>query len=152
MAPHEIRIHIDQKPFHSPTRSAGSTLYQLGAVKPGLVLYKEVSGDDEDPVVPNDATEVHLKEDEHFHSGEPIPPEFKIIVNGVKRSVPQDLLTYDQLVEIAFPGVPRKPDDKYLISYEDAKSTPHIGKLVDGQSVTVKKHGTEFNVSPTNRS
>ncbi len=152
MAHSEVRIHIDQKSHHSPNPTTGAELYKLGQVKAGLELFKEVSGDREDRPVPNDGTEVHLKEDEHFHSGEPVASDFKIIVNGGKHTVPNDVLTYDQLVEIAFPGVPPKPDSKYLISYDDAKSTPHQGKLVEGQTVTVKKHGTEFNVSPTNRS
>ena len=44
---------------------------QLGNVAAGLELYREVSGDKEDKAIENGPETVHLKEDEHFHSGPP---------------------------------------------------------------------------------
>ena len=35
----EIRIHIDQKAYHSPNQTTADALYILGHVKPDLVLY-----------------------------------------------------------------------------------------------------------------
>ena len=47
---------------------------------------------------------VHLKEDEHFHSGP--PKEYHIIVNGRKKEVSTKTLSFDQIVALAFNPVP----------------------------------------------
>ena len=75
-----IRIHIDQKPYESPNPTTGADLYVLGQIKPGLKLYREVKGDQEDPAIENGPETIHLREDEHFHSGE--PKGVTIIVEG----------------------------------------------------------------------
>lgn len=49
----EARIHIDQEPRHSPNPTTGAALYLLGKVQPGLELFREVTGDREDPEVTN---------------------------------------------------------------------------------------------------
>ncbi|XSC42486.1 hypothetical protein ACF1BQ_029275 [Bradyrhizobium sp. RDT10] len=36
----DVRIHIDQKPLHSPNPTTGVGLYELGQVPEGQVLYK----------------------------------------------------------------------------------------------------------------
>jgi hypothetical protein len=64
----EVRVHIDEHPHHSPNPTTGAALYALGKVRPGHVLYKEVEGDHEDEPIANDAAEIRLSEDEHFHS------------------------------------------------------------------------------------
>ena len=60
-------------------------MYGLGDVPPGLELYREVSGDREDQPVENGQEVVHLKEDQHFHSGP--PKTYTIYVNGQKKMV-----------------------------------------------------------------
>ncbi len=66
---HHLRIHIDQHKYESPNPTTGTALYKLGRVEAGLELYREVSGDKEDVPIDNGPEEIHLKEDEHFHSG-----------------------------------------------------------------------------------
>src|SRR5262249_36159204 len=77
---HEVRIHIDEHPCHSPNPTDGEALYVLGRVKPGLEFYREVTGNQEDQAVPRSKEHIHLAQDEHFHSGEPHQGEFSIIV------------------------------------------------------------------------
>ena len=84
---HEVRIHIDQRRHESPNPTTGEALYRLGSVAPGFVLYREVTGDREDKVIPDGPETMHLKEDEHFHSGLPEKKEIAIIVNGRKKEV-----------------------------------------------------------------
>src|SRR5581483_5338986 len=69
-ANHEVRIHIDQKPYRSPNPTAGVDLYELGHVRAGYVLYKEIEGNREDKLILIDDPKIHLTEDEHFHSAE----------------------------------------------------------------------------------
>ena len=80
------------------------------------------------------------------------PEEFKIIVNGTEDTVTNDAVTFNQLTEIAFPGHPVNPDIVFSVTFEKAESKPHHGTLAAGGTVTVKKHGTVFDVTQTNRS
>src|ERR1035441_6036114 len=102
---HQVRIHIDQKQHESPNPTSGEALYRLGEIAPGLDLYREVSGGKEDPLIENGPETVHLKEDEHFHSG-PLK-EITIIVNGRKKEISTKTLSFDQLVALALTD--RKP-------------------------------------------
>jgi len=152
MADHNVRIHIDQRPHQSPNPTTGIALYELGHVHDGLVLYKEVEGNDEDKVVRIDNPKVHLTEDEHFHSGQAPEKYYTITVNTEPAVVDHDVLTFDELVAIAFPVRPTGLDPDFTVSFEHAKSEPHHGDLPAGGTVTVKKHGTTFDVDHTNRS
>ena len=42
---HEVRIHIDEHHYQSPTPTTGAALYMLGKVAAGMELYREVRGD-----------------------------------------------------------------------------------------------------------
>ena len=68
---HEVKIFIDEQAYHSPNPTTGTALYVLGNVKPGLELFREAGGDHVDQEVDNGPEVVHLKQDEHFHSGKP---------------------------------------------------------------------------------
>ena len=77
--------------------------------------------------------------------------EYEIMVNGTEHEVHDARVTYEQVVEIAFPGHPNNPDIIYAVTFEHAEK-PKQGTLSAGGSVIVKKHGTIFDVTPTNRS
>jgi hypothetical protein len=67
---HEVRIHIDRKPYVSPRETTHAALYALGHVPAGYELFLEVRGDEEDRPIPNDQHRIELKEDEHFYSAQ----------------------------------------------------------------------------------
>jgi len=148
----EVRIHIDQKRHHSPNPTTGPDLYDLGHVQEGRVLYREVEGDHEDKLARIDSPKIELKEDEHFHSGEAPEKHYIIFVNTDPVVVDHDVLTFDELVKIAFPVPPTGLDPEFTVSFEHAKSSPHLGDLKADGEVTVKKFGTTFDVDHTNRS
>jgi hypothetical protein len=148
---HEVRIHIDQKPYQSPNPTTGEALYDLGKVAPGLELYREVKGDREDPSIPNDRETIHLKENEHFHSGPPQKKEFTIFVNGKKKVVSQQELSFDDLVALAFNPVPTGENVLFTITYERGPRENPEGMLVQGKTVKIKD-GMVFNVKHTDRS
>lgn len=79
--------------------------------------------------------------------------EFEVAVNGTEMSLDHDTITYEELGELAFPG--HDPAAMFTVTYRGA-ATSHGGKadgtLVAGESVTVKKKGTTFNVRLTTRS
>jgi len=79
--------------------------------------------------------------------------EFEIVINGTEACLDHETVTYAELGELAFPG--HDPAAMFTITYRHA-ATSHGGKahgtLVAGESVNVKKKGTEFHVLLTTRS
>jgi len=148
---HEVRIHIDEKPYESRNPTTGEALYKLGHVSPGHDLFCEVTGAREDPVVENDAEPIHLREDEHFHSSPAQLREYIIIVNGQKKVVTTRKVSFDEIVKLAFPTPPTGANILYTVSYEDGPRVNPQGSLKEGQSVFVK-NGMIFNVTATDKS
>lgn len=73
-----------------------------------------------------------------------------IIVNGRPKEVAKERLTFEEIVELAFPGGLQNPNTAFTVTYakgEDKKQ----GTLVAGESVKVKE-GMIFNVSATDKS
>jgi hypothetical protein len=75
---------------------------------------------------------------------------YVIVVNGTPHTVPSDVVSYEEVVKLAYP-TPPAPNTVYSVTYEKAKKHPHEGDLVAGRSVEVKD-GTEFDVTPTGKS
>ena len=146
---HEVKIFIDQEEYHSLTPTTGSALYVLGEVEPGLELFREVTGDEEDPEVPSSPEAVHLKEDEHFHSGK--PKTYKIYVNGQEKVVTTKIVSYEQIVALAFPNPVTGQNIRYTVGYEDGPHKNPSGSLMPGGKVHVKD-GMIFDVTPTDKS
>ena len=145
----KVRIHIDQKPHESPNPTTGEALYVLGDVKTGLDLFREVTGDREDPPVENGPEAVHLKEDEHFHSGPPRP--YTIYVNGEPKEVTTKTVSFAEIVKLAYPVPPKGDNILYTVSYEDGPPSNPQGSMKEGQTVKVK-NGMIFNVTATDKS
>jgi hypothetical protein len=101
-------------------------------------------------------TEAELKKDseatealgqvEHKH-----PRETEIIVNGRRRTVPGDEVSFEEVVELAFPVPHTDPNVIYSVTYRHAASHPAAGELAPGGRVKVK-NGTIFNVTKTIKS
>ena len=144
-----VRIHIDQKPFESPNPTTGAALYVLGQVKPGLILYQEVQGDREDKPINNDPEPIHLRRDEHFHSG--APHSFRIIVEGTPHEWALPSIAYVQVVTLFDPTYPQHPETTYSVTYKRGPGHKPEGILSPGASVKVKD-GMVFNVSRTGQS
>lgn len=87
----------------------------------------------------NDAAQT--KTDQH-------PKTFTIIVNGREKKVTQHVLTFSDIVALAFPNVPPDPNIIFTVTY--SKGDKH-GTLVAGQSIATE-NGMVFNVTQTNKS
>ena len=148
---HQVRIHIDQKPHHSPNPTTGEALYTLGGVAAGFELYREVSGNREDRPIEKDDETIHLKEDEHFHSAPAQAHEVAIIVNGQQKRVKSKSLTFSELVALAFDPIPQGPNILFTITYEDGPRANREGTLMPGGTVKVKECMI-FNVTATDKS
>lgn len=146
---HEVKIFVDQQAYHSPNPTTGEALYILGNMEPGMELFREVTGDREDPEVPNGPEVIHLKEDEHFHSGK--PKVYYIIVNGQQKSVTTKTVSYEEIVRLAFPDPITGPNIIYTVGYEDGPHQNPSGSLMPGGKVKVKD-GMIFDVTPNDKS
>lgn len=146
---HEVKIFIDQNSYHSSNPTTGAALYALGKVEAGLELFREVTGDREDPEVLNGPEPVHMKEDEHFHSGK--PKTYTIYVNGQAKTVLTKTMTYEQMVKLAFPSPVTGQNIIYTVGYEDGPHKNPSGSLMPGGKVRVKD-GMIFDVTPTDKS
>ncbi|WP_224974160.1 multiubiquitin domain-containing protein [Acinetobacter oleivorans] len=71
-----------------------------------------------------------------------------IIVNARPKKVDSDRISYEEVLELAFPGEV-DPNIVYTVAYVGPQ-TPD-GTLVAGQSVTIR-NGMKFDVNKTNRS
>src|SRR5436189_210808 len=101
---HQVRIHIDQHRYESPNQTTGAALYTLGRIGANLELYREVTGDREDKPIDDSPEIIHLREDDHFHSG--APKAYKVYINGQEKTLTAKIVTFEQLVALAFPNPP----------------------------------------------
>lgn len=148
---HQVRIHIDQHPYHSPNPTTGEALYVLSGVAAGFELFREVRGNREDKPMENDAEPIRLHEDEHFHSGPVQIHAVAIIVNGQQKHVKAKSLTFEQLVALAFNPVPTGPNILFTITYECGPHQNPEGTLMPSGTVKIKE-GMIFNVTATDKS
>lgn len=144
----EVRIHIDQEPYHSLNPTPGEALYKLANIPASHELYREVGGDHEDEPVQSNGGMVQLKEDEHFHSA---PREITIYVNTRKKEEKKRHLTYNEVVALAFNPVPTGPNIKFTITYRNGPKQNPEGELLPGGKVKIKD-GMIFDVTQTTKS
>ena len=76
---------------------------------------------------------------------------FDIIVNGTPFPVPNDEVSFDEVVDLAYPDGGRGPLITYTVNYYNGAGRPPDGKLTKGKKAKVKE-GTVFNVTRTDRS
>jgi hypothetical protein len=94
--------------------------------------------------------EHELEEAEHDLEEALHPSETEIIVNARKRTVKGDKVSFEEIVQLAFPGS-HDPNVAFSMTFRHAASEPHAGELGAGGHVKVKD-GTVFNVTKTIRS
>jgi hypothetical protein len=141
---HEVRIHIDREPYESPNPTTGAALYLLGKIAPHGELFREENGNCEDEIVSNNDSRIELIQDEHFYS----EAVFFVIVNGQKKMVTKKLLSYDEVVSLAFAP---QPNFQYTITYRKGPHSNREGTLVEGRTIKIR-NGMVFNVTATNKS
>ena len=81
----------------------------------------------------------------------PETPRTQIVVNGRIEKVDGLEVTYDQIVNIAYPDGSRGPNISYTITYYNGAGDKPEGGLAPGETTKIKD-GTVFNVTRTDRS
>jgi hypothetical protein len=77
---------------------------------------------------------------------------YTIVVNGQPKVVTSRDVSWDDVVDLAYPGQRSDPDMSFIVAYEETDESKHDGTLAVGRSVQVKKEGTVFYVAGHRRS
>ena len=124
---------------------SGTVLYGLAKPGDGEGVFLEVLGGEDRLIEPGELIDLTQPGIERFITAR---KTFEIIVNSRPRTVNARTVTFEQIVQLAFPGQ-HEPNVVFSMTYRHAASTPHAGELGAGGSVDVKKKGTVFNVTRT---
>lgn len=130
---------------------SGAALYKLAEIREDEAVFLEVRGGEDQLVERDDLIDLTTPGVERFVIGPKPVATYEIIVNSRPRTVENSDVTYEQVVELAFPGG-GGPNICFSMTYRNAASRPHAGELSEGGRVKVKKKGTIFNVTRTDKS
>lgn len=146
---HKITFTIDGRTFttRDDDQEAGALL-RLAEKDPDVFDLARVKKDGEQKVL-KDKQVVELSEGDEFVT---VLPTFGVIINGQEKPVESQTVSYDEITRLAFPDKVGNADITFVVLFRKAKQNPKEGSLVEGGTVAIKKEGTIFNVTFTNRS
>ena len=124
---------------------SGTVLFGLAKPGEGEAVFLEVPGGEDRLIEHGELIDLVQPGIERFITAR---LTFEIIVNSRPRTVNARTVTFEQIVQLAFPGQ-HEPNVVFSMTYRHAASTPPAGELGVGGSVDVKKKGTVFNVTRT---
>ncbi|TAU37397.1 hypothetical protein ELG97_32135 (plasmid) [Rhizobium leguminosarum] len=143
---YKFTLNDDQLAWGKPLLS-GAVLYKLAKPAEDEAVFLEVAGGEDRLIEPAELVDLNEPGIERFVTAPKPPSEIEIIVNARPRIVHGRLVTFEQIVQLAFPGTP-EANAVFSMTYRKAASKPHAGELGAGGIVDVKK-GTIFNVTKT---
>jgi hypothetical protein len=129
----------------------GFALYTLAQVGKDEAIFLEVRGGEDRLIEPDALIDLTAPGIERFIKAPKPAVTFEIIVNARPRVVNDKRVTFEQVVQLAFPG-PHGGNIVFSMTYQHGASSPHSGELGPGGAVDVKKKGTIFNVTKTDKS
>jgi hypothetical protein len=129
---------------------SGADLYALANVPGDQAIFLDVRGGQDRLIEPGDTVDLTGAGVERFFTASRPVATFEIIVNARPRTVTGSTVTFEQVVQLAFPGE-HDPNVDFDVTYHKAASTPPAGQLGRGGSIQVR-NGTVFNVTRTVRS
>lgn len=127
---------------------SGAALYELGRVSEGQVVILETKGGEDRVIERGDLVDLAQRGIERFITTAMPSTSFEIFVNSRPRTVDARTVTFEQVVQLAFPGQ-HEPNVVFSMTFRHAASSPHAGELGAGGTVDVKRKGTAFNVTRT---
>ena len=128
---------------------SGAVLYSLANQGPDVGIFLQVRGGEDQFIEPTDLIDLAEPGVEHFISAPKPAPGFVIFVNATEETVPGRHVTFEQVVQLAFPDSVGQANIVYSMTYRNVLSKPTVGELGAGGSVEVKKIGSIFNVTRT---
>jgi hypothetical protein len=142
----KFEVNSHEERWGKPVIS-GQVLATLAKPGPDDAVFLEVRGGTDVLVEPETLIDLGGVGVERFFTALRPPVEIEIIVNTRARLVRGPTVTFEQIVELSFPG-PHEANVVFSMTYRKAASTPHAGELGAHGVVTIKQ-GTVFNVTRT---
>ncbi len=127
----------------------GDVLYFLSGISTDRAVFLEVRGGTDRLIEADDQVDLTQSGVEHFVTAPRPVKSYMIVVNSRDEPVHDKRVTYEQVVQLAFPNAPVEHNVRYSMTYRNAASNPHAGELAEGGSVEVNHEGTIFNVTKT---
>jgi len=146
----KLMINSNQLVWGKPAIS-GSILSVLAKTGPQEAVFLEIRGGTDRMIEPDELVDLNALGIERFITAPRPPVTFEIKVNSRDEVVNDKHVTFEQVVQFAFPG-PHGPNIVFSMTYRHAASEPHAGEIGPGGVVDVKKKGTIFNVTKTDKS
>ncbi|MEZ5606258.1 MAG: multiubiquitin domain-containing protein [Burkholderiaceae bacterium] len=145
-----FRFFLDERAFDwGASHISGGTIKRLAGVPAEATdVWLDAAGGNDRVIENREMVDLTQPGAERFVTR---PIQIRIKVNSRDRTVDHRVLTYWEVVKLAYPEA--VPSDQIIYSIDYA-SGPHQnpnGSLVEGQSVTVKE-GMKFYVTPTDKS
>ncbi|MEW8350288.1 MAG: multiubiquitin domain-containing protein [Candidatus Thiodiazotropha taylori] len=127
----------------------GESIKRLMKIPSHFELYLE-KRDSKDLVI-EDSDAVNLNDGgvEHIYSQK--PEKICIFINTEETLVEPSEISFEELVQLAFPDFPVGPNTSFTVSYRKGPEINPEGTLINGESVTITK-GMIFNVTATDKS
>ncbi|MDC4955791.1 multiubiquitin domain-containing protein [Acinetobacter baumannii] len=146
----EFKLTLDGRELKwgQPAIEAHS-LYVLSGIGPDQAIFLEVKGGTDRLLEADEILDLTNSGIEHFITAKRPIRDYTIVVNSREESVPNQIVTFEQIVQLAFPNAPCESTTIYSMTYRNAASRPHAGELAEGGTVEVKHKGTIFNVTKT---
>ena len=129
----------------------GTALYALAKVGAEEAVFLVVPGGKDRLVEPDELVDLTAPGIERFITAPKPVTAFEIIVNARPHVVADQVVTYEQVVNLAFPGSQSERNVVFVMTYRHAASKPHAGNLGPRGRVDVKKTGTIFNVTKADK-
>ncbi|MDB5575339.1 MAG: hypothetical protein JWR80_515 [Bradyrhizobium sp.] len=127
---------------------SGTALYGLAAPGEHDAVFLEVRGGQDQLIERDEIIDLTAPGIERFIIAAIPAQRFEIRVNTRPHEVAAPRVTFEQVVQLAFPGA-HAANVVFSMTYRHAASTPHAGELGAGGSVDVQRKGTVFNVTRT---
>ena len=127
---------------------SGAVLYGLAKLGNEEAVFLDVRGGKDRLIDPGEAIDLSEPGIERFITARKPAAMFEIIVNSRTKTVSDKKVSFEQVVQLAFPGE-HAPNVVFSMTYRHAASKPHAGELGKDGIVEVKKEGTIFNVTRT---
>ena len=127
---------------------SGTVLYALAGVREGEAVFLDVRGGQDRLIEPGDLLDLSEPGIERFITAPRPQVKFEFIVNARPHVVDHSLVTYGEVVKLAFPGA-HEGNIVFSVTYRHAASTPAAGELGPNRAVEIKTKGTVFNVTRT---
>ncbi len=147
--PAKLALSVDDR-FELSNKSVISreTLALLFDLDNERHIFRDFESPNDVEIIPGEALD--FRDGPTFYSRASEAVEIEIVVNTRPRTVTKRILSYDEVVALAYPN-PDFDRKQFTITYKHGCEQKPEGSLVLGESVFVKE-GMVFNVTPTDKS